>query len=280
MTQYFSKPIEELIKARKSVRTYRDENLEPELKQKLINYMSGVEGINGKPVRLVMIDKETASNGARIGTYGVIKGARHYIAALTSKGDAAALVGLGYKLEKVVLFAASLGLGTVWLGGTFSKGEFAKAAEIKDGEILPIVSPVGYIADKKSVVERIMRNVAGSANRKEWKDLFFDGEPAKPLDEAGAGAYKNALEAVRLAPSASNSQPWRVVRRDGRFSFYEVSKLAQMGFDMHLIDMGIALCHFELAAREAGLEGSWAFEQSSPSAPDKYMFIAEWRIKN
>jgi hypothetical protein len=47
---------------------------------------------------------------------------------------------------------------------------------------------------------------------------------------------------------------------------------------MHVIDMGIALCHFELAAREEGLEGSWAFNQPAAAAvPENFKFIAAWQ---
>jgi nitroreductase len=280
MPRFFSQPVMELTQARTSVRTYKEENLEPELRQKLADYMASAEGINGSPVRLLLLDRDIVPNGAKMGTYGMIKGARHYIAAMVKKGDNAALVELGFLLEKVVLFAGSLGLGTVWLGGTFNKGQFAKAAQLSENEILPIVMPVGYPAENRSLLERMMRKTTGAVNRMEWKELFFDGETLKMLSESDAGEYKDALEAVRLAPSAMNAQPWRVIRQENSFLFYKTSRHAQTGFDMHLVDMGIALCHFELAAREAGLEGNWTFEQEEQSPmPANYEFIAAWQSK-
>ncbi len=51
---------------------------------------------------------------------------------------------------------------------------------------------------------------AGSANRKEWGDIFFSGNFGGKLSRRDAGDYGEALEMVRLAPSASNKQPWRV----------------------------------------------------------------------
>jgi hypothetical protein len=34
--------------------------------------------------------------------------------------------------------------------------------------------------------------------------------------------------------------------------------------DLQRVDMGIAMCHFELAARERGLAGSWLVEHPTP----------------
>ena len=70
---------------------------------------------------------------------------------------------------------------------------------------------------------------------------------------------------VRLGPSASNKQPWRIVRDGGswhfaiqRSLFYRTRTLRLAGIaDMPRLDVGIAMCHFELTARELGLRGSW-----------------------
>lgn len=69
------------------------------------------------------------------------------------------LIALGYSLEKVILYCTSLGLGTVWLGGTFNKGNFAKAVNLKENEILPIVSPVGYEGGKKSLFAKVVGKI-------------------------------------------------------------------------------------------------------------------------
>lgn len=72
---------------------------------------------------------------------------------------------------------------------------------------------------------------------------------------------------LRLAPSASNHQPWRVVQDGGCFHFYfqctpghgpgsPAFVLLNIA-DLQRVDMGIAMCHFELTAREFGLIGQW-----------------------
>ena len=78
------------------------------------------------------------------------------------------------------------------------------------------------------------------------------------------------LEAVRLAPSAVNKQPWRVVVCGDRAHFYEKRSKGYVsadGWDIQKIDMGIALSHFELAAKEKGYDVS--IEISDPVLPDQ-----------
>ena len=65
---------------------------------------------------------------------------------------------------------------------------------------------------------------------------------------------------VRLAPSSGNSQPWRVIKKKGRpvWHFF-LQKVRNIYFKagLHHIDLGIAMCHFELAARELDVSGQW-----------------------
>lgn len=72
-----------------------------------------------------------------------------------------------------------------------------------------------------------------------------------PLAEAEAGPFKITLEMVRLAPSAGNKQPWRVILKDGACHFY----YRPGSFATN--DIGIALCHFELTCQAMGLAGGF-----------------------
>ena len=87
------------------------------------------------------------------------------------------------------------------------------------------------------------------------------------MTEEKAGKLKEPLEAVRLSPSAVNKQPWRIVIDGNRVHFYEKqSKGYDSGdWDIQKIDMGIALCHFDLAAKERGIDVT--FEIAAPQLP-------------
>jgi nitroreductase len=256
------------IMARKSVRNYTGEALREADSAKLREFIGGLEGmagVFGNRARLALL--ESGGERDRLGTYGVIRGARWFLAVACSAGPHD-LEDAGYLFEKAILFATELGLGTVILGGTFSRGGFAKAMRLREGETIPVVSPVGYEGGKKSLLGRVIKSNAG--NRKPGGELFFEGGFARPMD--AGGEYADVLEAVRQAPSARNMQPWRVVREGEKaFHFYSAGVM-----DMNRIDMGIALCHFEIAAREKGLPGRFEVLRRGNEGEKKY--LASWLI--
>jgi hypothetical protein len=248
----------ESIKRRISVRTYSSL---PE-KEKIDALMKFIENNRGNPfdanVRISLLESEFTPH---LGTYGFIRGAKAFLAGCVKKGGQD-LEGFGFEFEKVILYATSLGLGTCWVGGLFTRGTFAGAMEPKD-EYLPAISPVGYAASKRSLIERAVAAGAQGRKRKDFSELFFDGQWGRPIE--AQGALKTCLEMVRLAPSASNKQPWRAIRLESGIHFYMKSDRAYagnalFGYSIQRIDMGIAASHFYLAAKETGLGGDIAFE--------------------
>jgi len=218
-----------------------------------------------------------------LGTYGVIKNAQIFLVGRIQNGHMA-LEDYGYCKEKLILQATKLGLGTCWLGGTFQISRFAQAIGLQEGELLPTVSPVGYPAQQKSFTERMMRWGAGSDNRNPWSDIFFAGNFSQPLTPAQAGKYAEALENLRLAPSASNKQPWRILRNaaQNNFHFYLSNAFGfnyLRNFSLHDIDLGIAMCHFALTVQETGLKGKWQIDAAAPK--EKSLdYIVTWQDEN
>jgi hypothetical protein len=193
-----------------------------------------------------------------LGTYGFIKGAMSYVIGAVGPGEKN-LEDFGYLMEAIILRATDLGLGTCWLGGTFTKSRFANRFGQRDGEQIPAVTSIGYVAGRAKAPH------TRSHPRLPREALFFDGQFGNPLPAEAAGAYSTALEMVRLGPSASNKQPWRIVR-DGRSWHFAIQRsllygprtLGLVGIaDMPRLDVGIAMCHFELTTRQLGLRGSW-----------------------
>ena len=197
-------------------------------------------------------------------TYGVIKGARSFIlVAIDTATEADSALNAGFACEAAVLKAEAMGLGTCWLGGTFSRKDFAPAADIPEGFMLIAVIPVGRPADKTRFLEKMMRKVAGSDSRKPFAELFFEGKWGNPLSEESEWA--DALKAVRLAPSSTNSQPWRTVVDGRKVHFYY-----KPGIYAYL-DMGIALCHFSLTA---GKPYQWRTDSTNaPQSPKPFIYL-------
>ena len=277
----------DLINSRYSCRSYAERPIAAEHKQALEAFMATrTRGPLGSTVRfgLIAAEPDDASALRRLGTYGFIKGATGFILGAVESGPGD-LEDYGYLLEEVVLRATALRLGTCWLGGTFTRGAFtSRFGGLSPDETIPAVVSTGYPGDDGT--ERIRAREHGD-RRLPPDELFFAGEWAEPLD-ARADAHAAALEAVRMAPSATNRQPWRIVRRGADWHFYLARtkgygkgspwfRLLRIA-DLQRVDLGIAMCHFELVAREAGLTGTWHVADPGVALPASNIeYTATWR---
>ena len=251
---------------RKSVRTFDGRPLEEATLQKLKTFAAGAENPFGIPVTFVFLDAKAKGLSSP-----VLTGEPLYVAGKVPKvpyGD----VACGFSLEALLLYAWSLGVGSVWIGGTMKRELFAAAAELGEGERMPCVSPLGYPAAKRSLREAIMRRGVDADSRLPREKLFFQENFDTPLSAAD-----DLLELVRWAPSAVNKQPWRVILRNGTYHFYlkhDRGYVSDAVGDMQKIDLGIALCHFVLGAREKGLSPAVDVSDPAIAAPDGVEYIA------
>lgn len=251
--------IEEAVKKRYSVRNYKDQEIELDKRKSIESFINSLESPFGKKVNFHFLDNENIKNKEKLGTYGVIKGAKNYIGT-TIKLEEMSLESLGYEFEALVLFLASLNIGTCWLGGTFNREAFSKAMNIGENETFPIITPYGYAAEKKHIKEIAMRKMIKADHRKEWSKLFFKDNFDSPITKEEADYLEFPLEMVRLGPSASNKQPWRIIIKDNSCHFYEDKEPGysdRFPYDIQRIDMGIAAAHFDFAVKEKGIDGSF-----------------------
>ena len=265
--------ITEHIRNRRSVRTYDGRELDKSDIEKLTAFAQTIENPFKIPVDFKLMNaKEYGLNCL------VVVGTDLYVGGKIKCTENAS-VAFGYSFERFVLYAQSMEIGTVWLGGTMNRSAYEEAMELDNDEIMPCASALGYPAKKMSLRESMMRKGVKADERLPFEELFFDGSFDKPLSKENAGIWLDALEMVRLAPSAVNKQPWRVVVTDNAVHFYlKRSK----GFarteklDMQMIDMGIALCHFDLTAKENNL--NIVFEQNDPKLESDAEYIASFSL--
>ena len=268
--------IMEAIRNRRSVRTFDGIKLREEDARAIIEFAEKVENPYDVPITWKLLDA---------GKYGlsspVIVGADTFITGKMRRVPHAE-EAFGYSFEKIVLFAETIGAGTTWIAGTMNRDAFERAVSLESNEVMPCVSPGGYPAKKMTFSETMMRKGVNADSRYGFEELFFDGGFDTPLTKEKAGACKDALEAVRLAPSAVNKQPWRVVLCGDKAHFYEKRSKGYVsgdGWDIQKIDMGIALCHFELAAKESGLDVTFEIADPGVSLPDDTGYIASYAVK-
>lgn len=209
---------------------------------------------------IIRLADDPAFNGA-IGTYGFIKGARHFLV-LLSGTDTASRVVAAMAMEYLILQLTGLGLSTCWLGGTFSRKKFASliGEESLSGREIAAVSPVGHRAPTPRLAERMFRSFINETKRKPFGQLF------QGVEAPGSFSYTTspsqqvavALEAVRLGPSARNIQPWRgIVAPDGTVRLSCATHNAYSA-----LDMGIATTHFLLAAHRMDMRYSTHIDTS------------------
>lgn len=263
----FKQTFSQVIRARISCRTY---DPKPIPKDKLDEMTQVLASLNKQAVSQIRFSLMKASQSPhdktiKLGSYGVLSGVHTYmIATMGEKGDP---FELGALFEMAILKATDLGLGTVWLGGTFNRSDFEKQLTLSPEEYIAIVSPLGVPKDKRSLIDSAMRFGAGSNKRKAWSELFFDQDPMHPLSIESAKEYKEVLELVRMGPSASNKQPWRFVKDHQAYHLFlerTPGYGSMMKYDLQLNDGGIAKCHFELACIERHLSGSWRVLDPKP----------------
>jgi nitroreductase len=241
----------EVVMGRKSVRTYDGRDLTPEDRAKIeaCAAEAGAGNPFGIPVEFKFLGAEEYGLSSP-----VLSGEKLYVAGIVDKVPYSD-VAFGYSMEQLVLYAWSLGIGTVWIGGTMKRENFEKAAGLTEGRRMPCISPVGYPASKRALKETLMRKGVKADERKPLGELFFDGDWESPLTEQGA--VRKAMELVRWAPSAVNKQPWRIIRKDGAYHFFlkhNKGYVSDEVGDMQKIDIGIALCHFTMGLEDEGLE--------------------------
>ncbi len=129
-----------------------------------------------------------------------------------------------------------LGLGTCWVGGTYDDSKWT----IPEEEKLVCTILVGHV--QKSLKDNVIRMVASSKNRKDSRERIITNEEIPAWIMEG-------LEAIRMAPSAMNTQKPMLYYKNKDITM-GVTKDAK--FDM--VDLGIAKKHFELETKRGKFE--------------------------
>lgn len=144
----------------------------------------------------------------------------HFIAIFSDDSDEG-LINVGFMYQQLDLYAQSLGLGTCWVG----LSSLNDSESVPEGMKLAIMMAIGIPDD---VPER--------------ETADFKRKAANEISDMP----DERLEVLRLAPSATNSQPWFVTHEGDTLHIWReqlgLLKKRTLG-RMNKIDMGIGLCH-------------------------------------
>jgi hypothetical protein len=195
-----------------------------------------------------------------IGSYGRIKGAPAFIAFIGDMDDPFIQEKVGYTGEGIILEATALGLGTCWVGGFFRPKAVASLIDVGDKERVLAVTPVGHAQPSESWEEKSMARLARSRSRLPLSKLVR-GLPSEKWPDW----VSICLEAARLAPSASNRQPWGFDVQESSITVFVRTDGPEFSVSKRL-DCGIAMLHLEVAAANCGRKGEWEFLPSAQVA--------------
>lgn len=240
---------------RKSVRKYQPEPLPMDLLFDLQRAASTLEPL----LPQIPYDIQVLTGEKVTGKYAV--DAPHYLCFYSKEDLPGARENAGYLLEQMVLLLAFLDLGACWLGVAKPPKKFMQSGDLDFMVMIAFGMPL-------------------SNPHRPDTDAF----KRKPMEEiTDVSSCRDLLEAVRLAPSAMNRQPWYVTGKEGSLLFSRKTPgllNRKMMNAMSRLDLGIALAHFRLSAAIAGLPLSISLDETQKKAADKlpvpsgYLFAA------
>jgi nitroreductase len=173
-------------------------------------------------------------------------------------------------LEQIVLKLTTMGIATCWLGGHIKDEDLQGIIDLPEGQSSVVMVSLGYPQN----VEDWLRKDPSKAKRKSVSD-FVTGS----VDETWA----KIMEAVRMAPSAANTQPWRFEFDGSKVHVYCEKPgnflLKKLLGNINRVDVGIALSHVKIASRQIGL--NIEFEKVDVSGAQKnYEYIISLQAEN
>lgn len=270
----------EIIRKRKSCRSFNQVLLSPSEKKDLENYMrDNGKLLSNEIINLSIVEKNPEDKKMKL-DYGIIQGHNTYILG-KSKSTLDSRVNYGYLMEKVVLKATGMNISTCWIG--YFDDTYFNDIPRENGFEIPGIVIIGYSQDKLTNLDKFLRFNVGASKRQSWEKLFFNYKSKTPITPALINKYSDSLEMVRLAPSSGNTQPWRIFFDDTTNEFHFFKKPINKRYEekgLHDIDMGIALAHFELTSLYNGLSGTWINHLKEIAGSfDDLQYILTWKCQ-
>ncbi|MFW9789416.1 MAG: nitroreductase family protein [Candidatus Thorarchaeota archaeon] len=233
---------------RHSHRRYSGELPEDDLVAKIEQVCNEFRPFSGARAVFVRDSGKDVFKGAIGEFFYKVKETPFYIAFIGDMGVSNVQATMGYLGEGVILEATVLGLNTCWVGGFYRRESVLKHVDLKGKEQVLGITPIGYSKNERDRV-----GVSTKPYRRRSLDSLVLSGAVDDIDWA-----RPALEAARVAPSATNRQPWRFGIDEGSITVSVDSKRGEFRISRRL-DCGIAMLHLELGARSFGVHGDWEF---------------------
>lgn len=166
-----------------------------------------------------------------------------------ANSDAASLLNMAFMLQQMDLFIQANEMGALWNATIRATVKEHKGLSYK---ISLVFGMAGENSIRTSVSQFVRKQSVEIANK-----------PELPF-----------IEAVRLAPSARNRQPWYLACTDGRIDFYSRKGSFidnTLLKNLHWFDLGIAVCHTVLALQQQGFSPT-AVMRTDAAGKEGYLY--------
>lgn len=238
--------LDEAILKRRSIRSYDMEELEPEIIDELVDFLSELkvpdDSIDWNFDILPLDDMRNILNGIpRLQ-------APHYLV-IRSEKIKNCLQNAGYIGEMAVLWLTTHGIASCW------QSTLDVEPEHDFPDVLPYITTVAFGRSSEP-----FRQDPSEIKKKKKLSAIAYGDMTSPR--------KEIMELTWMAPSCMNAEPVRYLVDTHRIHIYrknnKLLKFNQLNY-YQCLDVGVAMAHMEVAAKKYGYRV--AFERLSPE-PD------------
>lgn len=194
-----------------------------------------------------------------IRSYGMFRNVSDYMVPVIDPSFAASLERAGYYSEQFVMECVDRGLGTCFVGGTFSRSHVNAMIEVY--ERVPFIVVFGYPdTSRTTFLGKLTARMAHREKRDPRK--FYAGNDVEYEQALAEFPWLyTALRAVAYAPSALNTQPVRLRRIKGT----EFSKIAAFTTNPDKYEAELGIAKFNVAAAVGGV---WEWGEGGTFTPD------------
>jgi nitroreductase len=227
------------IFTRKSTRKFEQDGLDEDILKKINDFIPTVEPLLAETKLACKIVGANEVKGV------MLPKAPHFLL-IYGKEQPLRRATAGYLGQHIELFMYSIGLATRWLGGVKPKTD-----------------------DADFIIGIAFGKPAESASR------TLDEFKRKSATEI-ANTTDPRFEAVRLAPSGMNGQPWYFVKEDNAVHCYYKKSLGGLPgklYKMTDLDVGIALAHLHIASEHEKMPFNFSVKGEYPAAPKDFIYV-------
>ena len=262
----------DLMRVRRSCRSFQTRKLTSahyDALMKSVQLHGKASSIGTAPIRFEYIS-------APLTVWPTVNATEFIVAIVPKEYNRMAIIDVGRSLQKVVMDATRMGLGTCWIGPGADQSSVKQHLGDRfnpETEHIICVCAVGYKSAYIPLFIRIFNRQMGS--RLPLSSLFFaDAQFQKPLniEKPPFNYFGRNYEICEWAPSSYNGQTTRCVataEEDGltRFDFYAATESRYYA----PVALGIWCANWELGSETLGIQGHFELlakkESESPRLP-------------